>query len=112
MPRDFGEVFLAGFLDELRHRHFLQLGDVDVALLDRFVMLVHDIAFGGIDLFGNFLGQRKRFAFGLQLGFDFVQRRLQRIVAIDRLHWAKGVRPAMFATGVSCFRFRHDEKWG
>ena len=90
--------------------HPLQFGDVDVALLDRLIMLVNDVAFAGVDLFGNFLGQRQRLSFGLQLRFDFVQRGLR--IVIGRFHIAEGVRTAVVATGVCCFRFRHDENRG
>ena len=66
--RDFGEVFLAGLLDQLRHGHPLQLGDVDVALLDLLVAVVRFVAHVG-GFVGQFLGQAQRlaieqFAFG------------------------------------------------
>ncbi|EAQ80991.1 hypothetical protein DSM3645_20507 [Blastopirellula marina DSM 3645] len=37
---DFAQVFFAGFFDELVHRHFLQFGDMDLALLYLLVTLI------------------------------------------------------------------------
>ena len=50
--RDFGQVFLAGLFDQLRHGHPLQFGDMDVALLDLFVAVVRLVA-----ELGGFVGQ-------------------------------------------------------
>ena len=63
MPAILGEVFLAGFLDQLGHRHPLQLGDVGIArLLDLLVAVVRFIAYGSA-FGGDFLGQRERLMF-------------------------------------------------
>ncbi len=81
------------------HRHFLQLGDVDIAaLLDGLVVLVDDVA--GADFFGNFFGQGKRFAFGFQLRFDFVERGLERI-AVGRAA-GMGRLAGTLRAGLSC----------
>jgi hypothetical protein len=56
---DFGEILLPCLLDQLRHAHFLQFGDVDLALLDFFVAIVGVVAASGF--FGQFFGQRQRF---------------------------------------------------
>ena len=62
---DLRTVLLAGLLDELRHAHPLQLGDVDVALLDLLVAIVGfvvaaDRSIVAIRLFRQLFGQRKR----------------------------------------------------
>ena len=48
-------------LDELRHGHSLQFGDVDIALLDLFVAVVGVVA-AAVGLFGQLFGQAQRFA--------------------------------------------------
>ena len=65
------EVLLAGFLDQLGHRHPLEFGDVGVAgLLDLLVAIVDLIADRG-PLGGDLLGQRERFVLVVQAVFDF-----------------------------------------
>ena len=56
----FGEVFPAGFLDQLGHRHPLQFDDVRIARLLDLLVLGVDVFLVGIHLGGDFLGQRKR----------------------------------------------------
>jgi hypothetical protein len=103
-----GEVFLAGFFNQLRSRKLLQRRNVNVApLLDGLIMLMNDV-FARIDLLGNFLGQRERFPFGSQLGFDFGQRRLIAFVVVQS--GAEGMGTAGFYAAVGFgFRFRHDD---
>ena len=71
-----GEVFLAGLLDQLGHRHPLQLGDVGVAgLLDLLVAVV--------DVVGQALGARRRSPRpALQFGDVRVAALLDLLVAI------------------------------
>ena len=56
--RQLGEVFTARLLDQLRHGHALQFGDVDIAVLDLLVAVVRIVAAQG-HLFGDFFGQRE-----------------------------------------------------
>ena len=82
---DVGQVFLAGLLDQLRHAHPLQFGDVDVALLDLLVPIVGVVGFldAACRLFGQLFGQAQRFAIdrrivvlvGRQRSFGFANTR-------------------------------------
>ena len=67
---DFGELLQLGGGDQLGHRHPLQLGDVDVAVLG---IVAGDGGADAADAFGRFVelfGQRERF-FALELGQKF-----------------------------------------
>ena len=67
-----GEVFLAGLLDQLGHRHLLQLGDVRVAgLLDLLVAVV-DVVGQTLGAGGDLFGQRERFFIVVVVGIGIV----------------------------------------
>ena len=63
LPRHVAQILLAGKFDEFLHRKLLQPSDGRIALFERLVMARHVEAV--LDLGGDFLGDRQRFAVGV-----------------------------------------------
>ncbi len=101
LPLDAGviaQVFLAGLLDQLGHRHPLQFGDMGVARLLDLLVAVVDFVAAGLAFGGDFLGQGK----GL-----FLFQGPQRLVDGRRELLPAGSRRSvsLFSVSVSLSRF-------
>jgi hypothetical protein len=69
---NFGQVFLTGGFDKLRHAHALELGDMRLALLVQGLEgLGGPFEIAAVGQFGQLFGQRKGLAFRLDLAKDF-----------------------------------------